>query len=294
MFSFLKQKGILFKDAELISEKLKKIIRSGPQQLVFISDFDRTLTTEDSCTSYGVIEHSTLMPASFRKSGNTLKAKYLPYEKDPKLPLEEKKTKMEEWWQLANENILKHQVKKEMIAKMVEECLKLVKLRDGYQLFFDRILENNLPLVIFSAGLGDVLVEILKKKNIDLSKNILVISNFFGYNEEGIAIDFPLPAFHVYNKNATPLLLHTSDYSRSLQQIQARKPNYILLGDSLGDLGMSTGLVISQDQTLLTIGFLNSHDPHEQSVYLDAFDIVLLPESSLEPVNQIFGLILNS
>jgi 5'-nucleotidase len=60
------------------------------------------------------------------------------------------------------------------------------------------------------------------------------------------------PIIHVFNKDETSLATMSHIY----KQIQYRK-NVILLGDSLGDVGMVTGF---DYVNLLKIGFLNAED----------------------------------
>lgn len=58
----------------------------------------------------------------------------------------------------------------------------LLANRDGYEQFFDRLQKYNVPVFIFSAGLGDVLEEIIHQAGVYHS-NIKVVSNFMDFDE---------------------------------------------------------------------------------------------------------------
>lgn len=54
--------------------------------------------------------------------------------------------------------------------------------RDGYEQFFDRLQKYDVPVFIFSAGLGDVLEEIIHQAGVYHS-NIKVVSNFMDFDD---------------------------------------------------------------------------------------------------------------
>lgn len=58
----------------------------------------------------------------------------------------------------------------------------VVFVRDGYEQFFDRLQKYNVPVFIFSAGLGDVLEEIIHQAGVYHS-NIKVVSNFMDFDD---------------------------------------------------------------------------------------------------------------
>lgn len=54
--------------------------------------------------------------------------------------------------------------------------------RDGYQLFFDHLNEHSIPLLIFSAGIGDILEEIILQARV-FHPNVKVFSNYMDFDE---------------------------------------------------------------------------------------------------------------
>jgi 5'-nucleotidase len=63
--------------------------------------------------------------------------------------------------------------------------------------------------------------------------------------------------------------------------IKDRK-NILLLGDSLGDIGMAEGF---NYENLINIGFLNENVEDNLEPYKRNYDVVILNDSSLEYVN---------
>lgn len=61
-------------------------------------------------------------------------------------------------------------------------CICVVFNRDGYEQFFDRLQKYNVPVFIFSAGLGDVLEEIIHQAGVYHS-NVKVVSNFMDFDD---------------------------------------------------------------------------------------------------------------
>lgn len=55
--------------------------------------------------------------------------------------------------------------------------------RDGFKEFFDQLHKNNVPLFIFSAGVGDILEEIIRQANVFYS-NVSVVSNYMDFNDD--------------------------------------------------------------------------------------------------------------
>ncbi len=105
------------------------------------------------------------------------------------------------------------------------------------------------PILIFSAGVGDVIDEALKQHDV-MKPNVKVISNYMTYDAQGKLIKFSGHPINVFNKSE-------SEKSSSAAYFQdvANRQNVILLGDSIGDLQMSHG--VHSPRTVLTIGFLN-------------------------------------
>ena len=64
--------------------------------------------------------------------------------------------------------------------------------RDGCQNFFNKLHDKEVPLLIFSAGVGDVIREIIKQNSTTLYSNMHVVSNDIDFNSE-------VRTFHIYH-----------------------------------------------------------------------------------------------
>lgn len=147
-----------------------------------------------------------------------------------------------------------------------------VQLRDGSDLMLKFLVDAGIPVLILSAGVGDLILEILKYSDA-FHPNLKVVSNFLAYDESGHVTGLDGDIIHVYNKNENAI--HDSDYFKVLQS----KHNVILLGDSLGDLQMADG--IEHPEAVLKIGFLNTNIEERIDTYMSHYDIVLADDQTM-------------
>jgi 5'-nucleotidase len=110
--------------------------------------------------------------------------------------------------------------------------------------------EAQVPVLVFSAGIGDILEEVLIKYDAYFP-NIKIISNYMVFDRKGMLIGFKSPIIHTFNKNEA-VLGENKEYFTDFSHRQ----NVILLGDSDGDADMGSGMENTGD--ILKIGFLNS------------------------------------
>ncbi|KAM9368864.1 7-methylguanosine phosphate-specific 5'-nucleotidase [Phaethornis superciliosus] len=271
-------------------ERVMGIIRSlkeqGTRKLQVISDFDMTLTrfgcNGRRCpTSHNILDNSRVISEDGKKKLNDLLHHYYPIEIDPSRTLEEKCPLMVEWWTRAHELLCQQKIQKGDIAQIVRESD--VMLRDGFNELFDQLHKYSVPLFIFSAGVGDILEEIIRQANV-FHSNVNVVSNYMDFDENGVLRSFKGPLIHTYNKNNSVL-----QGTKYFQQLSTRT-SIILLGDSMGDLTMADG--VPNVENILKVGFLNDKVEERRGKYLDAYDIVLERDETLDVVNGILRYIL--
>uniref|UniRef100_A0A8C3V115 5'-nucleotidase n=1 Tax=Catharus ustulatus TaxID=91951 RepID=A0A8C3V115_CATUS len=260
-------------------ERVRGIIRSlreqGVTKLQVISDFDMTLSrfgcNGRRCpTSHNILDNSHVISEDGKKKLKDLLHYYYPIEIDPNRTLEEKRPLM--WWAGAGAE-----------HGNTALCNGHSCSRDGFKEFFDQLHKNNVPLFIFSAGVGDILEEIIRQANVFYS-NVSVVSNYMDFNDDGVLTHFKGPLIHTYNKNNS--VLQGTGY---FQQLSTRT-SIILLGDSIGDLTMADG--VPSVENILKIGFLNDKVEERRGKYLDSYDIVLESDETLDVVNGILRYIL--
>ncbi|KAL5005991.1 hypothetical protein ScPMuIL_017149 [Solemya velum] len=201
---------------------------------------------------------------------------------DHKLSMDEKIPYMVEWWTKAHDLLLEFPITRQAIAQMVRNST--ARLRDNCQWLFDRFHEFDIPLLIFSAGIGDVLEEVIKQQS-TMYQNMKIVSNYMEYNNQGEAVGFQGEMIHVFNKNENAI--HQSDYFPTLKH----RSNVILMGDSEGDLHMAEG--VAHMENMLKIGFLNNKVEEHLESYKNKFDIVIVEDESMDIVNKIMKRILD-
>jgi 5'-nucleotidase len=270
------------KDKPRVEGLLKSLIDGGVDKLQLVVDFDHTLTrtkNEKGQTldcSWGVLENSPLLSEDYTKECGAIKAHYLPIEHDPHMSIEEKIPHMVEWYTKANLALQRSGVHKSDFSNMVKASN--VDFREGSNQMLSYLLDAGIPVLVLSAGVGDLIVEILKAKGAHHS-NLKVVSNFLAYDNDGNVTGLDGEMIHVYNKNENAI--HDSDYFKVLQS----RHNVILLGDSLGDLHMADG--IENPEAVLKIGFLNANIEERLDNYMNLYDIVLMDDQTMNLPFQI-------
>lgn len=254
---------ITYKNEEELKAKLTRIKSDGADMLHIVSDFDMTLTMPNS---QGVRPISTWevfhMSKEYIVEQEAYTAIYQPIEFDPAVPIEEKIIKMEEWWKLHLGLLIKYGLTKEYIDDGISHT-RLTE-RNNLDKLSEITNQKQIPFLIFSAGLGDVIREFLKSKNI-LNPNIHIISNFFIFNQDGIATGFQDSIVHSFNKSEVQII------GKPYMQEIAQRKNVILLGDTLGDAKMIQGLA---HDNIIKIGFLNGKTDVAEK-YKEVFDVVI-------------------
>lgn len=138
-------------------------------------------------------------------------------------------------------------------------------------------------MFIFSAGIGDVLEEVIRQAGV-YHPNVKVVSNFMDFDETGMLKGFKGELIHVFNKHDGAL--RNTEYFNQLKD----NSNIILLGDSQGDLRMADG--VANVEHILKIGYLNDRVDELLEKYMNSYDIVLVQDESLEVANSILQKIL--
>ncbi|XP_001506646.1 cytosolic 5'-nucleotidase 3A isoform X1 [Ornithorhynchus anatinus] len=286
MMPEFQKSSVHIKNPTRVEEIICGLIKGGAAKLQIITDFDMTLSRFSHngrrCpTCHNVIDNCKLVTDDCRKKLLQLKEKYYAIEIDPDLTIEEKFPYMVEWYTKSHGLLVEQALQKTKLAEIVEESD--VMLKEGYENFFDKLNEHSIPVFIFSAGIGDVLEEVIRQAGVYHS-NIKVVSNFMDFDDNGILKGFKGELIHVFNKHDGAL--KRTEYFKNLKD----NSNIILLGDSQGDLTMADG--VANVENILKIGYLNDRVDELLEKYKDLYDIVLVKEESLEVPNSILQKIL--
>lgn len=283
----------LFRDLDEFENKLGQVMKGGAKSLAIVSDFDYTLThftqadgRSRASSCHKILEDCGLLPSEYHHAAQELQRVYYPLEIDPNLSWDERVKYMVEWVTKAHQLLLSSglSIDKLKLAASQGSDAGRVRLRAGVSTLFDMAQVNQVPIVVFSAGIADVLETVIHHnfKTTKLPDNAFVISNRCIFDEKtGKLIGFHEPLLHVFNKEFGA---HFSPDHPVYKRLQHRE-NLILIGDSLGDINMSVGLPHNPN-TLIKIGFLNDR-PERLPEYLKAFDVVILGDPSLEFINNL-------
>lgn len=191
--------------------------------------------------------------------------------RDEKLPY------MIEWWTKSLDLVVQTQIESTHLKDIVRNST--THLKNGCKWFFHTLERYEVPLLIFSAGIGNIIEEWIVQE-CGSYKNMTIISNFMTFDEITNRINgFSGSLIHIFNKNEG-VLLDTKHAASILN-----RPNVILLGDSLGDIEMANGF--PNLNHVLKIGFLNDKVEEQLSKYMEAYDIVIIKDDTFIIPNAI-------
>ncbi|KAG8175882.1 hypothetical protein JTE90_025950 [Oedothorax gibbosus] len=274
----LNKSTVHIKNRDKVEEIVSQLIKGGASKLQVIADFDLTLSRahkngEPCNTTYGILKSSSFVSEDYKVQTNHLFEHYHPIETDPSLPKSKKVQHMIEWYHKSTGLISGSGISKDNVPEMV--AASTACLRDDCNVLFETLYKRNVPMLVFSAGVGDLLKEVLKQNNL-LYPNVKIIANFLNFDEKNETTGFKGDLIHTFNKNQSSIENH--DY---FEHLRARN-NVILLGDSLGDLDMAEG--VKEVNAMLKIGFLNYKIEQNLPEYLKMYDIVLTDDQTMDVV----------
>ncbi|VDN16654.1 unnamed protein product [Dibothriocephalus latus] len=151
-----------------------------------ISDFDWTMSKfvhkgERTPSCHGIFEQAPDMSLEIQNQLRILQKTYEQVECDPTIPVSTKIPLMVEWWDLAQKAIVKSNVHKYTLKATVNQCN--LALRDYVGDFIVQLHRENIPMLIFSAGIGNVIELLLERFHLRFD-NVRVVSNFMDFNAE--------------------------------------------------------------------------------------------------------------
>ncbi|KAF8395481.1 hypothetical protein HHK36_019427 [Tetracentron sinense] len=248
-------------DCESLEKKKAAIRNAGPAKFQVIADFDATLTQYWINGLRGQSSHGLLQQGNpeYDVKRHELFEYYHPLEFSPTIPIEEKAKLMEEWWEKTHSLLIEGGLTYDAIEKSVANVR--IAFREGVIELFELLEERGVPVLIFSAGLADIIEEVLRQKLHRCFKNVKVISNRMVFDKDGNLVAFKGKTIHVLNKNehaldmAAPVndQLGGIDGPTDDNASVKKRTNVLLLGDHIGDLRMSDGL---NYEARISVGFL--------------------------------------
>ncbi len=255
----------------------KKIenIKLDKNNFYVVADFDKTLTKCQGGlnTTWGVMANANEVGDDYTKERMALYNHYRPIEIDMTLSDEKKSEEMSNWYKAHINLFYKYGLKEISLINSVRK--NGLKYRPGAKEFLRKMKEFDIPIIIISAGIGNVIREFLKDED-DFTENIKIVSNFIHF-EKGVIKGIQGDIIHSLNKNIVKL------DNTSKEKIKNRK-NILLFGDGLADLKM-----ISKEEleNTISVGFLEEKVEENLKYYNESFDIVLTNNGTFNDVNKI-------
>lgn len=166
-----------------------------------------------------------------------------------------------------------------------------VVLRPGFEEIYELTRVKGAPLIVCSAGLGNVVRALLKHRLCSAEAvasvdTLPIVSNWLQFDDAGRVCGFSEPLLHMFNKDGHFIRqqLGTDRWAG----LAAERRVCVVLGDSLGDAAMADGLGMS----VVKIGLLNETDAQKVAdrlpQYEAAFDAVILGDVDFDWLLALF------
>ena len=265
-------------------------------EILYITDFDYTITRKFNYTT-GERFHNTYSiynqkafdgdQDAFLSEDKRLYDLYGKYEDDTSIDYETRKNKSFEWYKLSLINMSNEKIKKDSFKKMVELSFNNIKFRTEVKALLEMLIKQNIPIVIISGGIKEIIIEILKTLNIDgfesyiQKKRLIVIANSLldendkikNWNEKENEIIYP------FNKNEI--------IKKDLEKYFIGFKNIIIVGDLISDYKSIDEIEINKEKNVIGFGFLdynpkilkpnfNYQNDSMFKEYLNVFDAVFI------------------
>lgn len=261
---------------------------SRADRLVVVADFDRTISNHSCNVScHGVLEGCTELGAEYRAETLKLKEHYLPLETTPDLTIAQKLPLMQDWYRKSHGLLAKEPLTEAVLERAAKSSG--VVLRPGFVTLALLLEKLSVPLIVCSAGLGNVVRALLLAKPPAYAagcfSKLPIVSNWLTFGGEGGRVSgFSEPLLHMYNKNGAFLRAQLGEEKWAELGVAGRSVA-LVIGDGLGDATMADG--IDGVDTIVRIGFLNEPDGSERCErllpqYLEKFDAVILGDQSFD------------
>ena len=252
--------------------KLKEKINKD--NICVFLDYDKTITSSTSEDSWAASANRKALGENIANDLDRYYEKYGPIEFDYNMDVKEREKYIIEWYDKCMELYYTYHLTKQKLKESIDNS-KLI-LREGAKDFLFKLYENDIPVIILSAGIGNVIEQSLKKEKCYFD-NIHMISNFIKFDENGNMIKFCDNMIHSLNKNIDKL------GEVNLKEKIRTKEYRIVIGDLVEDIYMMGKY--PEDKSL-KIGFLNKNITENLDVYNKNFDIVLTKENNFYDIEK--------
>jgi len=232
-----------------------------------VSDFDSTMTSAWSYTSWDVINklpqlndwYTTLRKAYFDE--------YHPHEINPVLTKAQRDILMSEWWRKHTNLFEQFLFQQEYLARIDTTW---VIMRSGIQESFNVFKENNIPVLVLSAWISQAIERILHIQKM-IHEDMAIIANEMLFDDNGKYIGvYPSSCIHTGNKNEQNATMKVKSWFINRTKI-------LLLGDHIDDIHMVS---LDEREETVAIWFCSNKKREQIDTYTNLFDIVIRSDDS--------------
>lgn len=156
-----------------------------------------------SSHSWQVINNSDVFSDEVKSRLDALFREFYPIEINHELPYETRLAAILEWWSKAHATLAAARPRRADFRRAVADVGAGMRFRARMHELFAQAAADDVPLLVFSAGVGDVIAEVLAANDLDAAGSVSIVSNFLRYGvgdncDAGCAWNDPL--IHVFNK----------------------------------------------------------------------------------------------
>ena len=259
-----------------VNNKKLNSINLNYDNFYVIMDFDNTITKADKGTnSWSILENPNFMNPKLHKVSSKLFNTYYPFEINYSLDYDIKSSYLETWYSKNIDLFYEYGLTYDILL----QCVKYsdFEFRDGFKEFLELLSKRHVPVIILSAGIGNVIYELFKLHDC-LYDNIHIISNFIKF-QNGKMLPFDDMVIHSCNKSLDKLPV---EFSNNIKN----KDHSLLFGDLIDDLN-----IVSKDvlKNSISFGFLENNIQENFKLYKKNFDVILTNNSSFYDVRNVLN-----
>jgi len=251
-------------------ETTNKFKNVNTDDLYLVIDFDRTITSYESCSTWGVFDKDNFTDENYSIKSKELFNYYYVKESDINIDAKTKNNLMIDWWNKTIALIVESKLKEEKVNKAINK--EIMEFRFYGKEFLELMYKNNIPVIIISAGVGNFIEQFLTLNNC-LFDNIHIFSNYLEF-KNGYVSGILNEVIHSENKD---IVLS----NKKISDLIKKRSNILLFGDNLSDVRMVSS--DKRDQTI-RVGFLDKTTEDMLLAYRKEFDIVCTEDTSYDEV----------
>jgi len=242
-------------------EKIQKIKLNS---VYFLANFDNVITDNNSTDTWNAITNNIKFKKTYLKKVEELDFKCRSIELDNNLEFDDKCDYVKDVWQKNIELYKELNIDEDKIKRFIG-IKSNIKIRDGVKNFLKLAHEKNIPVIIISDGITEIIKSFLSYNNCDYD-NIHIIANSLFIDTDINEIIHPL------NKNELSIPEDIKDL------IKDRKI-CILLASSIHDINM---LSKSRLKDSIKIAFLDKNINENFDTFLNYFNIICTHNTSFD------------